>query len=226
MNSVLNPVMTSAKSQIKSQIKTQTATGKTIEPIAEVTKYITFKLTDYLFALPSEKILKVVATPSPQQGGLISLGLVQLEQYSIQILDLPQLLALDTVQGIGTVATGSKAIESVPVSKSASASSSLAKLKGLNKATSKAEALPSKNPPFLMVLQNADQDLLGIAVHEPPDLMDIPDYALKPVPAEKRLSRTLKWVSHVVTYDLGRDRHTLLLLDLSVLLMPQHSQDS
>lgn len=233
MNSVLNPVMTSATPPVKSPVKTRTATGKTTEPAAEVTKYITFKLTDYLFALPSEKILKVVATPSPQEGGLISLGLVQLGQYSIQILDLPQLLALDTVQGIGATAKGSKiskgskeTIESVPASKSASASSRLAKPKEPNKATSKAEALPSKNPPFLMVLQNADQDLLGIAVHEPPDLMDIPDYALKSVPAEKRLSRTLKWVSHVVTYDLGRDRHTLLLLDLSVLLMPQHSQDS
>lgn len=75
-----------------------------------------------------------------------------------------------------------------------------------------------------MVLPNADQDLLGIAVHEPLEMMDIPDYALKPMPAEKRSSRTLRWVLHVVTYDLGSDRHTLLLLDLSVLLVPQQSQ--
>lgn len=208
MNSVLNPVTTHAKPQ--------TATSKTIEPAAEVTKYITFKLTDYLFALPSEKILKVVATPSPQQGGLVSMGLVQLEQYSIQILDLPQLLALDRVKGIGAAAKLSKkSTESAP-----KFTASLAKPKEPNKVTLKTEELPSKNPPFLMVLQNTDQDLLGIAVHEPPDLMDIPDYALKPVPQEKRSSRTLRWVSHVVTYNLGSDRHILLLLDLSLLLAP------
>ena len=48
--------------------------------------------------------------------------------------------------------------------------------------------------------------------------MDIPHYALKPVPSEKRVTRALRWVSHVVTYDLDGDRHTLLLLDLSALL--------
>ncbi len=94
--------------------------------------------------------------------------------------ELPQLLALDTVQGIGGAAKISKeSIESGRVSKSASASSSLAKLKEPNKATSKAEELPSKNP------------------------LDIPDYALKPVPEKKRFSRTLRWVAPVVTYALG-----------------------
>ena len=61
---------------------------------AEVTQYITFKLADYFLALPSQKILKIVATPPPQQGGLVDIGLVQLGQHSIQILDLSKLLGL------------------------------------------------------------------------------------------------------------------------------------
>ena len=72
-----------------------------------------------------------------------------------------------------------------------------------------------------MVLQNEEGELWGIAVEEPPDLMDVPDYALKAVPEEKRLTRTLRWVSHVVTYDLAGERHTLLILDISVLLAPK-----
>ncbi|MGB3291962.1 MAG: chemotaxis protein CheW [Phormidesmis sp.] len=168
MNSVLNPV------------------APTLEPpevSAETIKYITFKVAGYVFALPSQEILKVVATPARSEGGLVSMGLVQLGQYSIQILDLPELLSLKTVER-----------------KSSSA----------------------ENPPFLMVLQNADKDLLGIAVDDPPDLLEVPSYALKPVPPEKRLTHTLKWVSHVVTYSLGNNRHTLLLLDSSLLLaVPQ-----
>lgn len=159
----------------------------------QTNKYITFKMADYLFALPSEDILKIVATPSPSQGGMVSMGLVQLEQYSIQTLNLPKLLGLQQ----------------------ASAQDELDEL---------TEAGSAQNPPFLMVMQNADKDLWGIAVDEPPDLMDVPKYALKPVPPEKRLTRTLRWVSHVVTYDLGGDRHTLLILDIAVLLAPKQTE--
>lgn len=121
------------------------------------------------------------------------MGLVQLEQYSIQTLNLPKLLGIKEQTAD-------------------QASSDLSEL---------TETGSTENPPFLMVLQNEAGDLWGIAVNEPPDLMDVPNYALKAVPAEKRLTRTLRWVSHVVTYDLGGDRHTLLILDISVLLEPQ-----
>lgn len=163
---------------------------------SETRKYITFKLADYLFALPSEDILKIVATPPPSQGGMVSMGLVQLEQYSIQTLDLPKLLG----------------IKQQPEPKHQASSDDLSNL---------TEAGSTENPPFLMVLQNEVGNLWGIAVDEPPDLMDVPNYALKAVPAEKRLTRTLRWVSHIVTYDLSGDRHTLLILDISVLLEPQ-----
>lgn len=70
--------------------------------------------------------------------------------------------------------------------------------------------------PFLIVFKTEAQELWCIAVPEPPDLMDVPNYALKPVPSQKRLTRSLRWVSHVVTYDLSGDRYTLLILDLAV----------
>lgn len=174
---------------------TPTGESPSKNPEKETNKYITFKISDYLFALPSEDILKVVATPPASQGGMVSMGLVQLEQYSIQILNLPTLLS---IKEKSTTEPGDVAEELT-------------------------EAGSVKNPPFLIVMQNADQELCGIAVDAPPDLMDIPVYALKPVPHEKRLTRTLRWVSDVVTYDLGGERHTLLILDISVLLAPKQA---
>lgn len=166
------------------------------ESAAEISKYATFKLSGYLFALPSLEILKIVPTPPPSQGGMVGLGLVQLEQYSIQILDLSALL---TLKGSAQSANLRSNSLSTPL---------------------KADLEASSNPPFLIVLQD-EEDLWGIAVNEPPDLMDIPHYALKRLPPERRLTKTLRWVSHVVTYDLEDSRHTLLILDLPVLLAAQ-----
>ena len=153
----------------------------------ESTQYITFNLSGYLFGLPSKSILRVVGTPPANQGGLISMGMVQLGPYSIQIIDLVSLLALNDTS----------------VRPSVSSSRALEKRK-------KAPTVdPEKNPPFLVVLQNDEGEFWGIALHEPPDLMDVPDYALKPVPSHRRTTRSLQWVSHIVSYDLNSDRHSL-----------------
>lgn len=178
---------------------------------SESNKYITFKLANYLFALPSNKILKVVPTPTPSQGGMVSMGLVQLEQYSIQTLDLPKMMNLQPAGASVDLDNGSVSDKTRDVSK----------LSEPENEPKRGSLDQEKNPPFLMVLQDTEGVLWGIAVNEPPDLMDIPDYALKPVPSEKRLTRTLRWVSHVVTFDLDSARHTLLVLDLSVLLSTQ-----
>ncbi len=170
---------------------------------SETDQYITFKLAEYLFALPSQAILKIVATPPPNQGGMVSMGLVQLEQYSIQIIDLVTLLNLKGQNLADTIKKTGKAVKSQRV-----------------------DSTPPQNPPFLMVLQDSNQQLWGIALNEPPDLMDVPHYALKPVPAEKRLTQALRWVSHIVTYDMGGNRHTLLLLDVSILLSSQQGESS
>lgn len=53
-----------------------------------IAKFITFKVADYWFALPMEAILKVVNCPSRDQGGIVSLGIVQLGTHTIQLLNL------------------------------------------------------------------------------------------------------------------------------------------
>ena len=164
---------------------------------SEANQYLTFKVADYLLALPGQKILRVVATPPPDQGGLIRMGLVQLAQYSIQIIDLPKLLELE-------------AASHQPWSVQTAALAPGLKEPGKETA--------AQNPPFLIVLQNANKDLWGIAVYEPPDLMEIPNYALKSIPPKQRQTRALRWVSHIVTYDSTRNRHSLPILDLSELL--------
>ena len=58
-------------------------------------RYLTFSLGGYLFALPSQDVLKIVVTPPPERGGMVDRGLVQLSQYSIQVLDLSALLKLE-----------------------------------------------------------------------------------------------------------------------------------
>ena len=65
-----------------------------IAPTPGENKYLTLHLNGYRFAIPSKNVLKIIATPASNQGGMLSLGLVQLGQYSIQILDLPTLLNL------------------------------------------------------------------------------------------------------------------------------------
>ncbi|MGD1897814.1 MAG: chemotaxis protein CheW [Phormidesmis sp.] len=143
--------------------------------------YLFFRLEQYSIALPSEHVLKIVATPPPSQGGMVHMGLVQLQQYSIQILNVEKLLGLQN--------------------------------------TSDKE----NNPPFLIVMRShLDEDLWGIAVNEPPELINISDRALRTVPEEVRLPGALQWVSHVVSC-LSDDSHsenskTLLVLDLPILL--------
>ncbi|MEL6816063.1 MAG: hypothetical protein AAFP03_14835 [Cyanobacteria bacterium J06598_3] len=180
------------------------ALAATDNPPVESTQYITFKLADYLFALRSLEILKIVETPPPSQGGLVQMGMVQLGPYSIQIIDLPALLSLK-----------GKASKNKPGVSPAHPPN--------NQRKEPNPEQPEQSPPFLMILQNAEQDLWGIALHEPPDLMEVPDYALKPVPSHQRSTRALRWVSHIVSYDLNSNRHSLLILDLSTVLAPGRS---
>ena len=193
------------------------------EETPKTTQYIIFDLLNYRFAIPSHKILKVVATPPASKGGLVSLGLVQLGPYSIQIIDIATLLALN--------GTANKDNPRPSVS-----SSRALEKKGAD------SKLGDRNPPFLVVFQNdiervgqginqnthqnANQaDLWGIALFEPPDLIEVPDYALRPVPAQKRMNQSLRWVSHIVSYDFNSERHSLLVLDLSRILNNKAEED-
>ena len=181
----------------------------------ESTQYITFNVSGYVFGLPSKAILRVVTTPPANKGGLISMGMVQLGPYNIQIIDLVSLLALDDTQSKPS-AHSSRAIER---RKSASRKSERRESERREKSSS--FVAPAKNPPFLVVLQNTDGEFWGIALDEPPDLMDVPNYALKPVPEHRKTTRSLQWVSHIVSYDLNSNRHSLLILDLSLVIDPE-----
>ncbi|MEL6939872.1 MAG: hypothetical protein AAFO84_11840 [Cyanobacteria bacterium J06598_1] len=137
------------------------------------------------------------------------MGMVQLGPYSIQIIDVRSLLALgknDSRTQSRLSANSSRALE--------------------NRKREIAQEEADDHPPFLVVLQDAQKHFWGIPLHRPPDLMDVPNYALKPVPAHQRSTSSLKWISHLVSYDLNSDRHSLLLLDLSLILDPQGASTS
>lgn len=55
---------------------------------SKIVKLITFNVADYWFALPMKATLKVVNCPASDQGGIVSLGMVQLGAHTIQLLDL------------------------------------------------------------------------------------------------------------------------------------------
>ena len=55
---------------------------------SNVGKFIVFKITDYFLALPISDVLKVVNCPSVASRGLRTMGVVQLGQHMIRVLDL------------------------------------------------------------------------------------------------------------------------------------------
>jgi len=57
----------------------------------ELEKYIVFKISDCLMALPMDNVLKVINTPSLQRGWN-AMGLIQIGNYTIRIVDLYQQL--------------------------------------------------------------------------------------------------------------------------------------
>ena len=174
----------------------------------ENTQFLTFPLTGHWFTLPSQQVLKVVDTPTAEEGGLVELGFVQLAHYSIQLLNLPELLMLKPkTQKLKT------ADSSTPISASENAD-------GLARRVA--------NTPFLVVLKGQNEALFGITLQSPPDLIEIPNHQLQPVPTDKRQTGTLQWINHVVPYNIQQKRQVLLGLDLPALLShsapPTHLQ--
>lgn len=183
--------------------------------------HIFFKLDDYFLALPSANILKVLPTPPPSQGGMVSMGLVQLQQHSIQILQLEKILDLEPPKPEGTdleeINLEEINLEEINLEDAARNNSKPSE-------NPNEPAISKQNPPFLIVMRSdLDEDLWGIAVDKPPELINIADDDLSPVPEEIRLPGALKWVSHVVTRHVTVPHaedvpQTLLVLDLPALL--------
>ena len=51
-------------------------------------KFIAFELANHWFALPMAAVLRIVNCPPSNQGGTISVGVVQLGPHTIRLLDL------------------------------------------------------------------------------------------------------------------------------------------
>ncbi len=78
------------------------------------------------------------------------------------------------------------------------------------------------NTPFLVVVRNPQKELWGIALKEPPDLIELPLTTFKPVSLETPFNHKTNWISHMaMVSDQDSDR-TLLLLDVHAVF--QHGQ--
>jgi chemotaxis signal transduction protein len=64
---------------------------------SQLDKFLVFKIADYLLALPITDVLKVINLSSANNKTLPKMGLVQIGQYMIKILDLHQNLSSDTL---------------------------------------------------------------------------------------------------------------------------------
>ncbi|MBT9312000.1 chemotaxis protein CheW [Leptothoe kymatousa] len=62
----------------------------------EPEKYIIFQVASYWYVLPVTEILKIVNCPSPSQGGMVDLGMVQLGPHTVQLLNLHRLLDINS----------------------------------------------------------------------------------------------------------------------------------
>ncbi|MEQ9669041.1 chemotaxis protein CheW [Coleofasciculus sp. G2-EDA-02] len=60
----------------------------------ELEKYIVFKISDCLMSLPMDNVLKVINTP-PTASGWNAMGLIQIGNHTIRIVDLHQQLNAD-----------------------------------------------------------------------------------------------------------------------------------
>ncbi|MEM7793429.1 MAG: chemotaxis protein CheW [Cyanobacteria bacterium P01_C01_bin.118] len=56
--------------------------------VSKQIKLITFKVAGHWFTLPMNNILRVVNCPSSERGGVLSFGVIQLGQHTVQLLDL------------------------------------------------------------------------------------------------------------------------------------------
>ena len=164
--------------------------------MSTLNSYIIFSIGGYWFALPSHQIIKIIKTPSAEEGGLLNLGLVQVAKYSIQILDLPHLLMLKPRKSIASTSS---------------------------QQTSANRSSAHSYSPFLVVLKGEQtQSLFGITLATPPDIAEIPAHERQVVPTEKRQTGAFRYIREVVPYNNQQSRQILLVLDLLALLeVPQ-----
>jgi chemotaxis signal transduction protein len=143
---------------------------------SQVSKFIVFKVADYLLSLPLSHVLKVINYSSvAAQAGiplLRTMGIVQLGKHTIRVLNLHQHLSLDGLPQI-----------------------------------------PLKQP-FLLIAQIAKEELCGIWLEEPPNLLELDNETLRIIPKSKRQSGNLEIISHAAVLSENNVTTTIFLLDL------------
>ncbi|ESA32712.1 chemotaxis signal transduction protein [Leptolyngbya sp. Heron Island J] len=75
--------------------------------------------------------------------------------------------------------------------------------------------------PFLVVVRNPQKELWGIALEQPPDLIELPLTIFKPVALETPFDHKTNWISHMAIVSEKESDRTLLLLDVHAVF--QHS---
>lgn len=71
---------------------------------SQVGKFIVFKVTDYLLALPIDDVLKVVNCSNLGNKGLLTMGVVQLGRHMVQVLNLQEKLGATLPHSSGSLA--------------------------------------------------------------------------------------------------------------------------
>jgi len=146
---------------------------------SKVGKFIVFKITDYLLALPINDVLKVVNCSSAASKGLKTMGVVQLGRHMIRVLDLHEELG---------------------------GRPELPPTRGLSQ-------LPADQP-FLVITRGPQGELCGIAVDEPPNLVELPLELMQILPHSAHQSSVFKMVSHAAVLSQEDVTTTIFVLDM------------
>ncbi|MBE9127884.1 MULTISPECIES: chemotaxis protein CheW [unclassified Coleofasciculus] len=83
-------------------------------------------------------------------------------------------------------------------------------------------AIASDSPPFLVITRTADSELWGIAVDEPPTLVELSGDMVQRLPESDSHADPLRMVSHTASLTHEGTPATIFLLNAQRLLEPAH----
>jgi len=158
---------------------------------SNVGKFIVFQIADYFFALPIQDVLKVLNCPSEVRGNLRSMGLVQMGRHLIRVWDWHEELA--SLGSPQPLLVNSNATELVPT--------------GIF-------PTPPVKQTFLVITRDYQRDLCGIAVDEPPNLVELPLELTQRLPESQHQSGVFEMVSHAAVLSSEALTTTIFILDV------------
>ncbi|NJO42604.1 MAG: chemotaxis protein CheW [Cyanobacteria bacterium CRU_2_1] len=138
---------------------------------ANSSKFIVFKIAEYHFGIPVDRVLQVINYASETNKELNSMGLIQISNHTIRILNLHQ------------------------------------RLNSENQSR-------SLNQPFLVIIQNTQEELCAIPVDTPPDLMEFSSAIVRPLPPTNHPSNLAELASHIITLTQKEITTIVFLLDM------------